>query len=162
MSEITNFKLCDLVDKIKKKELSSKEITEAFINRSKKSTKLNSYISDNFDDAINRAKEFDSKPNLNKKIPGIPMAVKDLFCTKNLRTTAGSKILENFIPTYESTVTSNLWKEGAVLLGKLNCDEFAMGSSNETSFFGNVQNPIDKDLVPVSYTHLTLPTILLV
>ena len=148
MSEITNFKLCDLVEKIKKKELSSKEITEAFINRSKKSTKLNSYISDNFDDAINRAKEFDSKPNLNKKIPGIPMAVKDLFCTKNLRTTAGSKILENFIPTYESTVTQNILDHGGIIIGKLNCDEFAMGSSNETSYYGNVQNPISENLVP--------------
>ena len=148
MSEITNFKLCDLVDKIKKKELSSKEITEAFINRSKKSTKLNSYISDNFDDAINRAIEFDSKPNLNKKIPGIPMAVKDLFCTKNLRTTAGSKILENFIPTYESTVTQNILNHGGIIIGKLNCDEFAMGSSNETSYYGNVQNPISENLVP--------------
>ena len=148
MSEITNFKLCDLVDKIKKKELSSKEITEAFINRSKKSTKLNSYISDNFDEAINRAKEFDSKPNLNKKIPGIPMAVKDLFCTKNLRTTAGSKILENFIPTYESTVTQNILDHGGIIIGKLNCDEFAMGSSNETSYYGNVQNPISENLVP--------------
>ncbi len=148
MSEITNFKLCDLVDKIKKKELSSKEITEAFINRSKKSTKLNSYISDNFDDAINRAIEFDSKPNLNKKIPGIPMAVKDLFCTKNLRTTAGSKILENFIPTYESTVTQNILEHGGIIIGKLNCDEFAMGSSNETSYYGNVQNPISENLVP--------------
>ena len=148
MSEITNFKLCDLVDKIKKKELSSKEITEAFINRSKKSTKLNSYISDNFDDAINRAIEFDSKPNLNKKIPGIPMAVKDLFCTKNLRTTAGSKILENFIPTYESTVTQNILDHGGIIIGKLNCDEFAMGSSNETSYYGNVQNPISENLVP--------------
>ncbi len=148
MSEITNFKLCELVDKIKKKELSSKEITEAFINRSKKSTKLNSYISDNFDDAINRANEFDSKPNLNKKIPGIPMAVKDLFCTKNLRTTAGSKILENFIPTYESTVTQNILDHGGIIIGKLNCDEFAMGSSNETSYYGNVQNPISENLVP--------------
>ena len=148
MSEITNFKLCDLVDKIKKKELYSKEITEAFINRSKKSTKLNSYISDNFDDAINRAIEFDSKPNLNKKIPGIPMAVKDLFCTKNLRTTAGSKILENFIPTYESTVTQNILDHGGIIIGKLNCDEFAMGSSNETSYYGNVQNPISENLVP--------------
>jgi len=148
MSEITNLKLCDLVDKIKKKELSSKEITEAFINRSQKSTILNSYISDNFDDAINRAKEFDSKPNLNKKIPGIPMAVKDLFCTKNLRTTAGSKILENFIPTYESTVTQNILDQGGIIIGKLNCDEFAMGSSNETSYYGIVQNPISENLVP--------------
>ena len=148
MSEITNLKLCDLVDKIKNKNLSSKEITEAFINRSKKSSKLNSYITDNFDNALNRAKEFDEKPDFNKKIPGIPLAVKDLFCTKNLRTTAGSKILENFIPTYESTVTQNIIDHGGIIIGKLNCDEFAMGSSNETSNYGNVQNPISENLVP--------------
>ncbi|MDC3066194.1 Asp-tRNA(Asn)/Glu-tRNA(Gln) amidotransferase subunit GatA [Candidatus Pelagibacter sp.] len=148
MSEINNLKLCDLVDKIKNKKLSSKEITEAFINRSKKSIKLNSYITDNFDNALNCAKEFDEKPDFNKKIPGIPIAVKDLFCTKNLRTTAGSKILENFIPTYESTVTQNIIDHGGIIIGKLNCDEFAMGSSNETSNYGNVQNPISENLVP--------------
>ncbi len=148
MSEITNLKLCDLVDNIKNKKLSSKEITEAFINRSKKSSKLNSYITDNFDNALNRAKEFDEKPDFNKKIPGIPLAVKDLFCTKNLRTTAGSKILENFIPTYESTVTQNILNHGGIIIGKLNCDEFAMGSSNETSNYGNVQNPISENSVP--------------
>ena len=113
-----------------------------------KSSKLNSYITDNFDNALNRAKEFDEKPDFNKKIPGIPLAVKDLFCTKNLRTTAGSKILENFIPTYESTVTQNIIDHGGIIIGKLNCDEFAMGSSNETSNYGNVQNPISENLVP--------------
>ena len=81
-------------------------------------------------------------------LPGVPLAVKDLFCTNRFKTTAGSKMLENFIPQYESTVTENLWKEGAILLGKLNCDEYAMGSSNETSYFGNVINPIAKDTVP--------------
>ena len=81
-------------------------------------------------------------------LSGVPMAVKDLFCTKNVKTTAGSKILNNFIPTYESTVTNNLWSQGAFLLGKLNCDEFAMGSSNETSFFGSVINPYGEKLVP--------------
>ena len=76
------------------------------------------------------------------------MAVKDLFCTEGVRTTAGSKMLENFIPNYESTVTNNLWSEGAFLLGKLNCDEYAMGSSNETSYFGNVINPLKDNVVP--------------
>jgi aspartyl-tRNA(Asn)/glutamyl-tRNA(Gln) amidotransferase subunit A len=71
-----------------------------------------------------------------------------LFCTKNIRTTAGSKILENFVPTYESTVTQNILDEGGIVIGKLNCDEFAMGSSNETSYFGNVQNPVSENLVP--------------
>ena len=98
--------------------------------------------------ALEKSKIFDNKPNFDLKLPGIPVAVKDLFCTNGINTTAGSKILNNFVPTYESTVTQNIWNQGAIFLGKLNCDEFAMGSSNETSFFGNVQNPIDKNLVP--------------
>ena len=148
MSNITDLKLVELVDKIKKKELSSAEVTIAFINRSKKSKKLNAYISENYENAIKKAKIFDQKPDFKKKLPGIPIAVKDLFCTKNIRTTAGSKILENFVPTYESTVTQNILDEGGIVIGKLNCDEFAMGSSNETSHFGNVQNPVSENLVP--------------
>ena len=148
MSEIINLKLVELVDKIKKREISSKEVTTAYVERSKKSKKLNTYITEDFENALKKADNFDKNPDYEKKLPGIPIAVKDLFCTKNLRTTAGSKILSNFIPTYESTVTENLWNEGGILLGKLNCDEFAMGSSNETSFFGNVQNPVEKNLVP--------------
>ena len=148
MSNITDLTLIELCNKIRNKELTSTEITKAYIDRSIKSKKLNTYITDDFENALQKAKEFDNKPDFKKKLPGIPIAVKDLFCTKNLKTTAGSKILENFVPTYESTVTENLWNEGAILLGKLNCDEFAMGSSNETSFFGNVQNPIGENLVP--------------
>ncbi|MDA7734102.1 Asp-tRNA(Asn)/Glu-tRNA(Gln) amidotransferase subunit GatA [Candidatus Pelagibacter sp.] len=148
MSDITSLSLTSLVKNIKEKKLSSEEVTKAFVDRSERSKELNSYITEDFSNAIDKSKKFDEKPNLNLKLPGIPMAVKDLFCTKDIRTTAGSKILENFVPTYESTVTQNLWNEGAILLGKLNCDEFAMGSSNETSFYGNVQNPIDRGLVP--------------
>jgi aspartyl-tRNA(Asn)/glutamyl-tRNA(Gln) amidotransferase subunit A len=148
MSDITSQSLTQLVKNIKTKKLSSEDVTKAFVARSEKSKELNTYISEDFSNAIDKAKKFDEKPNLDLKLPGIPMAIKDLFCTKDIRTTAGSKILENFIPTYESTVTHNIWDEGAILLGKLNCDEFAMGSSNETSFYGNVQNPIDKGLVP--------------
>ena len=148
MSDITKKTLSELVKNIKEKKLSSEEVTNSYIDRSKKSKDLNAYITENFSQAIDEAKKFDRKPNFDLKLPGIPIAVKDLFCTKNVRTTAGSKILNNFIPTYESTVTQNIWNEGAILLGKLNCDEFAMGSSNETSFFGNVQSPIDKNLVP--------------
>ena len=148
MSDITSQSLTSLVSNIKNKKLSSEEVTKAFVDRSEKSKELNSYITEDFSNAIDKAKKFDDKPNLDLKLPGIPMAVKDLFCTKNIRTTAGSKILENFVPTYESTVTQNIWNEGSILLGKLNCDEFAMGSSNETSYYGNVQNPIDKGLVP--------------
>tara|TARA_B100002052_G_scaffold28075_1_gene21764 strand:- start:182 stop:1636 length:1455 start_codon:yes stop_codon:yes gene_type:complete len=148
MTNITDLTLVELVNKVKKKEVSSKEITTAYVNRSKISKKLNAYITDNFEKALKKANDFDNNPNYEKKLPGIPIAVKDLFCTKDVKTTAGSKMLNNFIPTYESTVTENLWNEGSILLGKLNCDEFAMGSSNETSFFGNVQSPIGKNLVP--------------
>tara|TARA_B100000686_G_scaffold216143_1_gene223046 strand:+ start:825 stop:2288 length:1464 start_codon:yes stop_codon:yes gene_type:complete len=148
MSEIFSLSLTELVKNIKEKKISSLEATNSFVERSQKSKKLNTYITENFSSAIDQAKKFDNKPNFNLKLPGIPIAVKDLFCTNNLRTTAGSNILNNFVPTYESTVTQNIWNEGGILLGKLNCDEFAMGSSNETSFFGNVQNPIDKNLVP--------------
>ena len=148
MSDIININLFELVSNIKDKKISSNEVTNAYIERSKKSKYLNSYNEETFDLALKKSKEFDSKPDFNKKLPGVPIAVKDLFCTKNVKTTASSKILNNFVPTYESTVTQNLWNEGAILLGKLNCDEFAMGSSNETSFFGNVISPIDKDLVP--------------
>ena len=148
MSDIIDLTLVELVDKIKKKEISSKEVTTAYVDRSQKSKKLNTYVTENFENALKKADNFDKNPNYEKKLPGIPIAVKDLFCTKNLRTTAGSKILGNFIPTYESTVTENIWNAGSILLGKLNCDEFAMGSSNETSFFGNVQSPVGENLVP--------------
>ena len=148
MSNIIDLTLVDLSNKIKKKEISSKELTETYVERCNNSKKLNTYITENFENALKKAEEFDKNPNYENKLPGIPIAVKDLFCTKNLKTTAGSKILNNFIPTYESTVTQNLWNSGAILLGKLNCDEFAMGSSNETSFFGNVQSPIGKNIVP--------------
>ena len=148
MTNVIDLTLSELANKIKSKEISSTEVTSAYVERSKSSKKLNTYIEETFEQALKNANKFDNKPNFEKKLPGIPLAVKDLFCTHNVRTTAGSKILENFIPTYESTVTQNLWDAGAILLGKLNCDEFAMGSSNETSHFGNVINPIDNNLVP--------------
>ena len=148
MVDLNNISLTEIVKLIKLKKISSLEITNHFIKNIEKGKKLNCFITTCFDDTIKNSKAFDAKKNFDGLLPGIPLAIKDLFCTKNVKTTAGSKILENFIPTYESTVTNNLWKEGAVLLGKLNCDEFAMGSSNETSFFGNVVNPIEKNLVP--------------
>ena len=148
MSDITSQTLSEIIKNIREKKFSSQEVTKAFIVRSEKSKLLNAFITDNFSAALEQSRKFDDKPNFNLKLPGIPMAVKDLFCTNGVKTTAGSKILNNFVPTYESTVTQNIWNQGAILLGKLNCDEFAMGSSNETSFFGNVQNPIDNNLVP--------------
>ena len=148
MENISEFSLTKLVSGIKKKDFTSEEVTKSFISNSEKSKKLNAYITECFDEAIKFAKNFDKKKDYKGLLSGIPIAVKDLFCTKNIKTTAGSKILHNFIPTYESTVTNNLWSEGAFLLGKLNCDEFAMGSSNETSFYGNVINPFGNKLVP--------------
>ena len=148
MENISEFSLAKLVAGIKKKDFTSQEVTESFISSSEKSKKLNTYITKCFDEAISTAKNFDKKKNYKGLLAGVPIAVKDLFCTKYVKTTAGSKILHNFTPTYESTVTNNLWSEGSFLLGKLNCDEFAMGSSNETSFFGNVTNPFGDKLVP--------------
>ncbi len=148
MSEITSLTLYELIKNIKEKKISSNEAAKSFVDRAEKSKKINAYVTENFENCLKLSKKFDDKPNFDLKLPGIPIAVKDLFCTNEVRTTAGSNILNNFVPTYESTVTQNIWNEGGILLGKLNCDEFAMGSSNETSFFGNVQNPIAEDLVP--------------
>ena len=148
MNDLNDISLSEIIKLVKSKKISSLELANHFINNIKKGKKLNSFITTCFDQTINDSKNFDKKQNFDGLLPGIPIAVKDLFCTKNIKTTAGSKILENFVPTYESTVTNNLWKEGAILLGKLNCDEFAMGSSNETSFFGNVVNPLENNLVP--------------
>ena len=148
MSEITSLTLYELIKNIKEKKISSNEAANSFVDRAEKSKKINAYVTENFENCLKLSKEFDDKPNFDLKLPGIPIAVKDLFCTNEVRTTAGSNILNNFVTSYESTVTQNIWNEGGILLGKLNCDEFAMGSSNETSFFGNVQNPIAEDLVP--------------
>ena len=148
MSDITTQNLKDIVDQVKSKKISSVELTQSYINNIEKGKKLNAFVTTTFEQALTSAKQFDAKPNFEQLLPGIPLAVKDLFCIVNTKTTAGTNILNNFVPTYESTVTKNLWDNGDYLLGKLNCDEFAMGSSNETSFFGNVQNPISENLVP--------------
>ena len=148
MSDLTKNSLSENVNLIKKKEIKSEELTLAYIQNIKKGKKLNSFITECFDSAMSNAKNFDKKSNFDGLLSGMPLAVKDLFCTSGVKTTAASKMLANFIPNYESTVTNNLWSEGAFLLGKLNCDEYAMGSSNETSFFGNVINPIKENTVP--------------
>jgi len=148
MTDITKKSLTEIIGLLKKKEIKSEEVTKSFINNIEKGKKLNSFITNCNDQALEKAKNFDKNPKFDNLLPGVPIAVKDLFCTKGIKTTAGSKMLENFIPNYESTITNNLWNEGAFLLGKLNCDEYAMGSSNETSFFGNVINPIAENTVP--------------
>ncbi len=148
MSDISKKSLTEIVKLIKKKEIKSEELTKSYIKNINSDKKLNSFITTCSEEALRKAKDFDKKPIFDTLLPGIPIAVKDLFCTRDVRTTAGSKMLENFVPNYESTITNNLWNEGAFLLGKLNCDEYAMGSSNETSYFGNVMNPIAENTVP--------------
>ena len=148
MSDITKKSLTEIVRLIKKKEIKSEELSQSFIKNINNDKKLNSFITNCSEQALEKAKKFDKNPNLETLLPGIPVAVRDLFCTQGVKTTAGSKMLENFVPCYESTITKNLWNEGAFLLGKLNCDEYAMGSSNETSYYGNVMNPIAQNTVP--------------
>lgn len=149
--DITFASFHEISTAIKTKKISAAEVTQHFLNRIQKLDKdLNSYISVN-DVALDEAKKIDLKIKNGEDIGslgGIPFGIKDMLCTKGLKTTAGSKILENFIPPYDSTVVSRLKNSGAVILGKLNQDEFAMGSSNETSFFGAVKNPWDTSRVP--------------
>ena len=138
--------LSELKELLEKKDISSFELVEeTFKNIS--SSKTNSFITLNEEAALTKAKEFD-QGECKGDLAGLPIAQKDLFCTKNLRTTCGSRILENFIPPYNATVVENLSKAGSICVGKTNMDEFAMGSSNETSYFGTVKNPWDLERVP--------------
>ncbi len=143
--------ITELSKDLAEKKFSSLELTEHFINRIKKyDTKLNSFITITEEHAINQAKKIDAEIAKNKLRPlsGIPIAQKDIFCMKNIKTTCGSKMLENFISPYDSTVVKKLNDAGSIVLGKTNMDEFAMGSSNETSYFGSVKNPWSFDYVP--------------
>ena len=144
MNSFDNFGLSEALTGLRNKEFTSYELTSHYISKIEKS-KLNTFITNTFEHAIEMAKESDKRIQNSEEIrllEGIPIGMKDLFCTKNIKTTAGSKILENFVPFYESTVSQNIWDCGAVMIGKTNMDEFAMGSANTTSFFGNVINPI--------------------
>ncbi|MEM9616835.1 MAG: Asp-tRNA(Asn)/Glu-tRNA(Gln) amidotransferase subunit GatA [Pseudomonadota bacterium] len=138
-----DMKLAALRDALKEKKVSSLEATDAYLARIEKAKSLNAFIIDTPDKARAMAKASDDKLAKGEggDLEGVPLGIKDLFCTEGVQTTAASHILEGFTPRYESTVTANLWRDGAVMLGKLNMDEFAMGSSNETSFYGNVINP---------------------
>src|SRR5262245_23896840 len=144
MTKITQLSLSDAVDGLKAKKISSREITQAFLTEIDKSNPyLNAYVVVTHDKALKMADASDAKLKAGKggKLEGAPLGIKDLFSTAGVRTTACSNILGEFTPTYESTVTQNLWDQGATMLGKLNMDEFAMGSSNETSRFGPPTNP---------------------
>ena len=143
MSDLLKFDLLSASIALKNKEFSSLELTNAYFEAIEQTSALGAYLEIVKDHSINMAKASDQnfKNGTARPLEGLPIGVKDMFCTKDVKTTASSKILENFCPTYESTVTQNLWDDGAVMLGKLSCDEFAMGSSNETAARGNVVNP---------------------
>jgi aspartyl-tRNA(Asn)/glutamyl-tRNA(Gln) amidotransferase subunit A len=143
MTDLTSLTIAQARDALKKKQFSAAELTDAHLAAMQKARTLNAYLVETPDQARAMAKQSDARiaKGEGKPLEGIPLAIKDMFCTRGVRTSAGSHILENFVPTYESTVSSQLWRDGAVLLGKTNNDEFAMGSSNETSFFGNVVSP---------------------
>lgn len=148
MSDLTDLTISETLLKFEKKELSPVELTQAYIANIEKNKKLNAFVTVTAEQAMERAKESEKRylDGSNSKLDGIPLGIKDLFCTKGIRTTACSHILDNFVPPYESTVTKNLLNDGALFLGKLNMDEFAMGGSNETSYFGTVINPWSKDV----------------
>ena len=137
----------EIQNMISHKEISNKELVQEVYKLINENSHLNAFITLNEDSSLKKAENFDNNPS-NSSLAGIPIAQKDLFCTKNLRTTCGSKILDNFIPPYSATVIENLEKAGCISIGKTNMDEFAMGSSNETSFYGNVHNPWGDKLVP--------------
>ena len=140
-----------LAQKLRNKDISSVELTRHFLARiAKLDPQLNSYITVSEQRALEQAAAADTLLQNGKgsSLTGIPIAHKDLFCTQGTLTTCGSKMLNNFTPPYESTVTSRFQQAGAVMLGKTNMDEFAMGSSNENSFYGAVKNPWNLDMVP--------------
>ncbi|MCF8477881.1 MAG: Asp-tRNA(Asn)/Glu-tRNA(Gln) amidotransferase subunit GatA [Pseudolabrys sp.] len=143
MTELTALTLAEARDRLRKKDLSAVELAKAHGAAIEKARALNAFVLETPERALEMAKASDARIAKGEAGPleGIPLAIKDLFATKGIRTTACSHILDNFVPAYESTVTSQLWRDGAVLLGKTNNDEFAMGSSNETSYFGPVTSP---------------------
>ena len=155
MSELIKLSIAEALEGLKAKKYKATEIIDAHIKQAETQNSLNSYITETFDIARDQANQSDANyaSGNARKLEGIPVAVKDLFCTKNVKTTAGSRMLEEFVPPYESTISRNIADHGSVMIGKVNMDEFAMGSSNTTSYFGNVISPwkaknSDKDLVP--------------
>lgn len=144
MTDLTNLGVAGLRDGIRSGEFSAKEVADAFIVKVSQAKQLNAFIVETPDHAMAAAREADTARAAGetlKPLAGVPIGMKDLFCTKGVQTTAASHMLEGFKPVYESTVSQKLWDAGAGMLGKLNLDQFAMGSSNETSYFGNVISP---------------------
>ena len=153
MTNITDLGVVETLEGLNNKEFSALETVEEYLKLIENDTKLNAFIHYNRKKSISAAKKSDERRAINRALPldGLPIAVKDIFCVEGEKTSACSKILENFIPNYESTVTSKLWQSGGIYIGKTSMDEFAMGSSNETSYFGKVLNPwsnSNQELVP--------------
>ena len=143
MAELTELTLADARAGLAAKKFSARDLTAAYIEAMEKARPLNAFITETPERALAMADASDKRLARGAALPleGMPLAIKDLFCTEGVRTTAGSRILDGFKPPYESTVTAKLWQAGAVMLGKSNMDEFAMGSSNMTSAYGKVENP---------------------
>ena len=143
MSDLLQFTAKQAKDALAKGDFSARELAQAYLQAAEQTASLNNYVAFDKERTLAMADESDAayKDGRAKALEGIPVGVKDLFCTSGLATTACSAILKGFVPQYESTVTANLWADGAVMLGKLNCDEFAMGSANETSVYGAAINP---------------------
>ena len=150
MTDLINLTISEALDKLNKGEISSVDLTRAHIEEMAKGRVLNAYITETPELALEQAKQSDERRCAGRVglLEGIPVANKDLYCTKGVRTTAASKILSNFVPPYESTVSQKLKDAGSVMLGKLNTDQFAMGGSTLTSYFGATKNPWNLDLVP--------------
>jgi aspartyl-tRNA(Asn)/glutamyl-tRNA(Gln) amidotransferase subunit A len=140
---LAELSIADLRTALAKGETTAKDLAETFLGAMDAHRRLNAFITETPERALDMAKASDARRARGEAglLEGVPLAIKDLFCTEGIRTTAASHILDEFKPPYESTVTANLWKAGAVMLGKTNLDEFAMGSSNMTSYFGGVENP---------------------
>jgi aspartyl-tRNA(Asn)/glutamyl-tRNA(Gln) amidotransferase subunit A len=143
MAALTDLTIAGALDGLAKKQFSAKELTAAHVKAVEAARTLNAFVTETPEKALEMASASDARRARGQAglLEGVPLAIKDLFCTEGVLTTAGSHILDGFKPTYESTVTANLWKAGAVMLGKVNMDEFAMGSSNMTSHYGYVNNP---------------------
>lgn len=143
MSSLNTLSLTAAHDGLSRKAFTSVELTEACLSRiTARNPEINAYLTVTAEQALASAKAADAAPAGDRLLHGLPLGIKDLFCTQGIRTTAASRILGNFVPPYESTVTANLLRHGAVFLGKLNLDEFAMGSANITSAYGPVKNPL--------------------
>jgi aspartyl-tRNA(Asn)/glutamyl-tRNA(Gln) amidotransferase subunit A len=155
MSGLTDLTIAGARAGLDAREFSARELTDAHVEAAEAARELNALVAETFDLARARADAADKRLAAGEAglLEGVPLAIKDLYCTRGVHSTACSHILDGFEPPYESTVTENLWREGAVMLGKANMDEFAMGSANVTSYYGNVINPWrrqgdNKPLVP--------------